>query len=182
MKKFLVVLSLAVLSIGSAFAQKGQMGAGINVGYGSEIKSPAIGAKFQYGILDKLRGEAAFDYFFEKDGISMWSANLNFHYLINITEKFKVYPIVGLNYSNAKFDFSGMSGDIDIPNIPGFDMSDFIGDSDSGSDSKGYFGGNVGAGLQYDLSSKISLNFDAKYTLMKDIDQFVVSIGAVYHF
>ena len=32
----------------------------------------------------------------------MWDVNINFHYLFNITDKFKVYPIVGEHRQTSK--------------------------------------------------------------------------------
>lgn len=94
-----------------ASAQKGDIAAGLNVGYGTEIKNIGIGIKGQYNITDAIRAEAGFDYFLEKDGLSMWDINLNVHYLFNVHEKIKVYPLAGITYTNWKFSWKDAAGD-----------------------------------------------------------------------
>ena len=156
MKKLLVVLSFIALGLGSAFAQQGQKAIGVNLGYGSEIESFGLGAKFQYGITDPIRMEAAFNYFFESDYVSMWDLNLNFHYLFPLGSNFKVYPLAGLTYTNWHADI------ID--------------------ENEGRVGANLGAGLQYDIASNLALNFDLKYQFVKDFDQVAFAFGIAYKF
>ena len=56
--------------------------------------------------LNAIRGEASLDYFFKKDGMSMWDVNLNVHYLFPITEKIKVYPLAGLTFTNWRYEIA----------------------------------------------------------------------------
>lgn len=60
------------------------------------------------------------------------------------------------------------------------DEDDIAYGSASGSESK--FGVNLGAGLQYDLTDKLSLNFEAKYQLISDFDQMMFGVGVAYKF
>ena len=48
MKKLIVALCVAVMSIGSIAAQKGQQAAGLNLSYGLDAEELYIGAKYQY--------------------------------------------------------------------------------------------------------------------------------------
>lgn len=81
MKKFFLMLCVALLSVG-AFAQvKGDKSVGLNLSYGTEISNLGIGVKGQYNFTDAIRGEASFDYFLKKDGLKMWDININAHYL-----------------------------------------------------------------------------------------------------
>lgn len=175
MRKVLFAMAMALVSI-SASAQKGETAFGANLSYGTEIKNLGIGVKGQYGITDAIRAEAAFDYFLKKDGLSMWDVNLNVHYLIPIIEKFKVYPLAGVVFTNWKTDFA-----IDVDDSEGYGIIDDDAD-DSGSTTTSKFGANLGAGLQYDLTDKLSLNVEGKYQLISDFDQMVFSVGVAYKF
>ena len=176
MKKFLVT-ALIIMSI-SASAQKDEKAAGINLSYGTEHKALGIGIKGQYGITDAIRAEASFDYFLKKDGLSMWDVNLNAHYLFSLTDKLKVYPLAGLTFTNWKFD-NAFEIEIDPEYAQYLDEDDYY-SSASGSESK--FGVNLGAGLQYDLTDKLSLNVEAKYQLISDFDQMMFGVGIAYKF
>ena len=174
MRKLLFAMAMALVSI-SASAQKGEMAFGANLSYGTEIKNLGVGVKGQYGITDAIRAEAAFDYFLKKDGLSMWDVNLNVHYLIPITEKFKVYPLAGVVFTNWESDFS-----VDVEN-EGFGTNTDDAD-DNGSTTTRKFGADLGAGLQYDLTDKLSLNVEGKYQLISDFNQMVFSVGVAYKF
>ena len=109
------MLCVALISVG-AFAQKGEQRVGLNLNYGTEISNVGLGAKYQYGITDAIRLEGSFDYFFKKDGASMWDINVNAHYLFPFAKKFAVYPLVGLTYANCKVT-GGWSNDAFSPAI-----------------------------------------------------------------
>lgn len=177
MKKLIIALCVAVMGIGSLAAQKGQSAAGLNFGYGSEIESFSIGAKYQYGFTDAIRAEAAFNYFLEKNGVSMWGIDVTAHYLFNVAENIKVYPLAGVTYANAKVEWEGVSVD-----IPGYRT---VGE-EGGSASEGAFGINVGAGVEYSISENIAINLEAKYQkLFGDLDAFdqvAASVGVAYKF
>jgi outer membrane protein X len=96
MKKLIVALCVAVMSIGSIAAQKGQQAAGLNLGYGLDAEELYIGAKYQYGITDAIRAEANLNYWLTD--YTMFEVGVNAHYLFNVAEKIKVYPLVGVAY------------------------------------------------------------------------------------
>lgn len=177
MKKLMVMLCAVVMGIGSLAAQKGQSAAGLNFGYGSEMESFAIGAKYQYGITDAIRGEAAFNYFLEKNGVSMWGIDVTAHYLFNVGENFKVYPLAGVTYASAKVEWEGYS-----VNVPGYGS---VG-TEGGSASEGAFGVNIGAGAEYSITENIAIGIEAKYQkLFGDLDAFdqaLVNVGVTYKF
>lgn len=97
MKKLLLTLACAMTSL-FASAQAKTAAVGLNLNYGTEIESLGLGVKGSYCFTDHIRGEASFNYFFPKDHFTMWEINANAHYLFNIGDKFKVYPLVGLTY------------------------------------------------------------------------------------
>ena len=98
MKKLLLLVCAAVMSL-SASAQAGDKALGAQLVFGSETNSLGFGVKGQYYFTDQIRGEASFDYFFKNQGISMWDINANVHYLFDVADKFKVYPLAGLGYT-----------------------------------------------------------------------------------
>ena len=176
MKKNLLFALFAIISMG-AFAQVGEKTIGLNVSYGTEIKNIGIGVKGQYNFTDAIRGEASFDYFLKKDGLSMWDANLNAHYLFPLGNKLKVYPLVGLSFTNWKTDLTLELDDED---------KEFLGedweDEDLGSWSESKFGINLGGGIQYDLTDKLVFSAEAKYQIISNFDQAVFSVGIAYKF
>lgn len=177
MKKLFVLMSFIALGVGSAFAQKGEKAVGVNLGYGTEISNLGIGAKFQYGITDAIRAEASFDYFLKKDFVSMWDINVNAHYLFPIAEKLKVYPLVGLTYTNWKMDGSDFNFDFEDEELNEY------GDGISGdSSSTGKFGVNLGAGVEYAITDRLNVSFEVKYQLISDFNQAVFGIGVAYKF
>jgi len=156
MKKILAIAIVAMMGVATASAQKGEMAVGGNLLYGTEINSVGLGAKFQYGILDNLRAEASFNYYFQNKGYWMWDLNANAHYLFDIAPKFRAYPLAGLTVVNKSYS------DID--------------------DSVTRFGLNLGGGCEYDVTSNVAVNAEFKYSIVSTIDQAVFSVGAVYKF
>lgn len=156
MKKFLAISIVALMGIATASAQKGQMAVGGNLLYGTEINSVGLGAKFQYGILDHLRGEASFNYYFQNKGFRMWDLNANAHYVFDITERFHAYPLAGLTVVNKSY------ADVD--------------------DSITRFGLNLGGGCEFDVTPRWRVNAEFKYSIVSTIDQAVFGVGAVYKF
>ena len=176
MKKHILVALCALFSMGT-LAQTGEKAVGLNVSYGTEIKNIGIGVKGQYNFTDVIRGEASFDYFLKKDGLSMWDVNLNAHYLFPLGDKLKVYPLAGLSFTNWKADLI-LEWDDDIKDLIGEDLED----EDLGTWSESKFGVNLGGGIQYDLTDKLIFSAEAKYQLISDFDQAVFSVGVAYKF
>ena len=139
-----------------AWAQKGEMGVGGNLLYGTEINMVGIGGKFQYGITNDLRAEASFNYYFRNNGFHMWDLNANAHYLFSIAPKFRAYPLAGLTVVSKNYS----------------------------KDDKSitHFGLNLGGGCEYDISHRVALNAEFKYSIVSSIDQAVFLVGATYRF
>lgn len=159
-------MCIALVSVCS-YAQQGTTAAGVYGAFGSENSNFGLGAKVQYGILDALRAEASFDYFFKKDYLTNMNASLNVHYLIPISEKFRVYPLAGVSYIYWKADYEGAVDDA------------LYGDVD---DSESKIGFNLGAGVEYDLTDKLSIFAEGRYQFVSDFDQAVIGVGLTYKF
>lgn len=156
MKKLFVLLSFIALGLSAAYAQQGKQAIGLQFGYGTEIENFSIGAKYQYNITDPIRLEGAFNYFFEDHGLNLWDLNVNVQYMFPLASKFNVYPLAGVTLTHWSAD------DIDW--------------------DKNYVGVNLGAGMQYDITSNLAFQLDFKYQLIKDFDQGVFNFGLVYTF
>lgn len=162
MKKILTLVCALMLGMGIGQAQvnQGETAAGVNLVYGSEIESLGIGAKFQYGILDQLRAEVGFNYFFEHDHTNCWDVNVNAHYLLNLwNHQLYFYPLAGLNYTMVKYKVSGV-----------------------GSDEENHVGLNVGAGLEYEFTEHFGAVLEYRHTIVRKVDQGVIGLGLNYKF
>ena len=192
MKKLFVTLLIATVSV-CAFAQKGQMAIGANLSYtpclekGADLSNFGVSAKFQYNFTDALRGELNAGYDFKDKGVSFLTAAANFHYLFNLGEKFKIYPIVGVGFAHISFDYSGWAEDV-IDDAYGDYLDDELQDlideayKDAGSDSENKLLVNAGLGAEYDLSDNFSLCAEVKYQYIKDCCRLPISIGFAYKF
>ena len=162
MKKILTLVCALVLGMGVSQAQvhEAQTAAGVNLVYGTEIESMGVGARFQYGVLDQLRTEVGFNYFFEHKHTTWWDVNINAHYLLSLwNQQLYFYPLVGLNYTMVKYK------------VPG-----------EGSDEENHIGLNVGAGLEYELNEHFGVNLEYRHTIIRKVDQGVIGLGINYKF
>ncbi len=162
MKKILTLVCAMMLGIGFANAQvhQGETAAGFNLVYGSEIENLGVGARFQYGILDQLRAEVGFNYFFEKNHMSWWDVNINAHYLVGLwNEQLYIYPLAGVNYT----------------------MVDFKGELDDKGEQN-HVGLNLGAGIEYEINNHFGVNFEYRHTIIRKVDQGVFGLGINYKF
>lgn len=184
MRKLFVLAIALVACVSSSFAQKGEMGGGVNLSYGTEISNLGLGLKYQYGITDAIRLEGSFDYFLKKDGLKMWDINANVHYLFPIAEKFKIYPLVGLTYANCGVGGGDAFSWLDYNGNGKWDEGEprEDGESNGASGSSSKFGVNLGVGAQYDITDKIAISLEAKYQIISNFNQLVIGAGVAYKF
>ena len=174
MKKIITLICVAIMGIGCASAQadKGNFAVGANVVYGSWIKNAGVGLRFQYTPINNVRAELGMNYFFQKDYVNMWDLNLNAEYLIGLFEhKLYLYPIVGLSYAQANADNKKLNKDFE-----------HLLEEEIEIESDKAFGLNLGAGIEYRLTERVGVTLEYRHSIMKDIDQGVVGIGANYKF
>lgn len=142
MKKLFFVICMMLISA-SSFAQQGKCTFGAHGNY--MIDTPnnfGLGANVGYELIDNLRGVAEFNYFFKKDFVSYWNVEVNAEYLFPLGDSgLTLYPLAGI-------DLLGIS-------VEG-----------GGSDSK--LGLNLGAGLEYAVSSNLSLKAEFNYKTQYD--------------
>ncbi len=173
LKISMVVISLFYTT--TIFAQqKGEMAVGLNLNYGtnSTLSNFGLGVKFQWNVINNLRLEPSFNYYFGKDLIvaryNMWDANINVHYLFLLGKKkrFMIYPLAGIGLFGTSVKYKG-------------EYAEFIeGKSVSESD----FAFNVGGGAEYLLTEKFSVGAEIKYQIVSGWNRPVFTLGAAYRF
>ena len=170
MKKLLLLVCAAVMSL-SASAQAGDKAVGAQLVFGSETNSIGFGVKGQYYFTDQIRGEGSFDYFLKNKGISMWDINANVHYLFDVANKVKVYPLAGLGYTNWSY-----TNDVIVIEENGNKRTtEFKG-------SNGRLAVNLGGGAEYALTDNVSVNAEAKWQIVNNYNQLVLGVGVAYKF
>ena len=162
MKKLLLLVCAAVMSL-SASAQAGDKALGAQLLFGSKTNNIGLGVKGQYYFTDQLRGEASVDYFFKNKGVSMWDINANVHYLFDVANKVKVYPLAGLGYTNWSYKY-------EFPGLPVVEGSD------------GRLAVNLGGGAEYELTKDLSVNAELKYQIISNYNQLVLGVGVACKF
>ena len=160
MKKILMMAVALMMAVTvSAQSEKGKMalGGNFNIGYDDILTNFGIGPKFSYNFIDHLRGEASFNYYFEKDNWTEWDFNFNLHYVFDIKQKNGLYPLAGLTIMGLKWKAGGYS----------------IKDTNAGF--------NIGAGWEYRFTDHCKAGIEAKYQ-WADGGRLVLSLGAAYIF
>ena len=151
MKKNLMIVCVMMFSMAS-FAQVGRTTVSGLFNY--MIDSPnncGLGANIGYEFIQNVRGVAQFDYFFKKDGISLWNVNVNAEYLFRIpNSSVIIYPLAGVNV---------------------------LGWNGEGSDSK--LGLNLGAGVEIPLNSSLGFKAEYNYKTQYDGNSFI-NFGLVF--
>lgn len=157
----LVVLAVTMMFASVAGAQeRGQQAAGLNfeIGAGDNYTNYGLGFKYQYTIVDHIRVEPSFIYFFRKDHVSMWDMTANIHYIFSPTYNINVYPIVGLGVTQGRLDDY-------------FDNYTFT-----------KFAFNFGGGAEYMLTDVIGVSFEYKYRIVDNLDRSHFVFGVTYKF
>ena len=199
MKKFLFAISMAAAAtLGAAAIETGDMAVGLNLGVapclesGASVTNFGIGARFQYNVAAPVRLEANFNYWFKSKGLDALDLAVNAHYLINLSDKLRVYPIAGVGFAHlgggggGSFDYDDIfdsfsrsrSGWDDIFG----DIEDAMSGAYGGGGSSTKFMFNVGAGIEYDITSKLAVSAEIKYQYIQYFNRLPINIGVTYRF
>ena len=157
MKKFFLVLGMTLISFG-AFAQKGNIELGLKLNYGTDDPNFGVGLVGRYQLDRHFRPELTLNYYPEENNVSAWDVNANLHYIFDITNRFKLYPLGGLG-------------------IMGYDAQWYGADFD-----KTRIGANLGGGLQFNITRELHLNAETYYQIVSDYDRAVMNVSLVYVF
>lgn len=177
-------MCVALIGLCATAQEKGDMAVGLNLGVAPSLESGlsvtnfGIGAKFQYNVTDPIRLEADVEYWLKDKGMDLFDVTFNAHYLFNVGERFKVYPLVGIGFGRAK-----IGADIDIDYDFDFDYpyrSSHVEESVSASSTKFLF--NVGVGAEYPITEALSIGAELKYQYVKDFCRLPITVGVTYKF
>lgn len=139
---------------------------GAQLVYGTGIDMPGVGIHFKTQYLDSWRTGVSGNYYFKKDGVSCYDVNLEGNYIFDMSDKVRLYPLVGgrLAFWHA-----------DDVNVGGwhFDKSD-----------KTHYeiGFNVGGGIDYLMGEHWLVNAEVKYQYIKNASQVQFGVGMGYRF
>ena len=185
----------AAATLGAAAIETGDMAVGLNLGVapclesGASVTNFGIGARFQYNVAAPVRLEANFNYWLKSKGCDVIDLAVNAHYLINLSDKLRVYPIAGVGFAHLG---GGGGGSFDYDDI--FDhfsrsrsgWDDIFGDiedaADAGGTSANKFMFNVGAGIEYDITSKLAVSAEIKYQYIQYFNRLPIHLGISYRF
>lgn len=163
MKKIILTIAFTFISIVTFSQTK----VGLQFNYGTETEF-GIGVNAAFNVTDEIAISPSINYFVGKSitgtgffvknvSTSFIDINADGHYNFKIQEGFSVYPLVGLNIAMGTISY-GVFGN-----------------------SKTFFGANLGGGLNYNFSKKISGVFETKY-VAREVGQAVFTLGAFYNF
>lgn len=191
----LVVMCLVALSASAQYApEKGDVAVGVNLGanVGNVVNLFGYGAKVQYNVTNNIRLEPSYTYY-NKEGLDLsitsyseggmntsnvsidfnsWECGINAHYLIQATEeaiektpwlkRLVTYPLAGVGLMNIKCSAAETKNK-----------------ANNASVSKNFFGVNLGVGADLKLSTRFSLNLQAKYMLVNvNIKEYNSKLGS----
>ena len=97
---------------------------------------------------------------FEEDAF-IFETNLNAHYIFEVVEeKFSFYPLLGLNYTSERIEFTELETGI------------------SETENEVFFGVNIGAGIH--IPFKNVQPFIEYHYIAGELDEHVISVGLLY--
>lgn len=136
---------------------------GVAAIYSSNLETAGINARVYYGIDHQYCFGPEISYFRRSNGeeeLSLFEANVNLHYIVELNKSLGVYPLAGINYTI----------ETEIEN-KGFDEERF---------RENAFGFNIGGGFHYAVGSIL---FFAEYKyVISSLDDHFVTAGALVSF
>ena len=156
MKKLFLLLTMVCLSIAGMHAQtqRGSSSVGFNLGYAFDSEQVGLGLDYRYCITDEFRLNPGVTYLVKYDHLSAWMIDLNAHYVFKLSNVFGFYPLAGLSMS--------------FWNHP--------------VDNFNRFGANIGLGGEIYATDQFIIGLEAKYNIVKDVDQAMIGLRAAYCF
>ncbi|MDE1208276.1 outer membrane beta-barrel protein [Tenacibaculum larymnensis] len=153
-----VFTTLALLIAVVSFSQT-KVGAGVVYGSESDL---GLGVKASFDISEKLKVSPSMSYFFTESipelSTTMMSFDADAHYFFKLKEKFSVYPLIGINLF-----YTSVSSSL----------------NSAYSVSSTDFGINLGGGLNYTISNKVT-GFSEIKAMLNNGNQIVFSAGVMY--
>ena len=163
--KITTLILLLLISNMAATAQSYSVGGGL--AYGDDIREPGVNFRGYYNLANnKICFGPEFTFFKKKTenvireeiDITLFEVNFNVHYIFEITHKFGVYPLGGLNYSQENEKYSDAAKE----------------------ETAKKWGLNLGIGTHYAINKfVVFLEYDH---LLSDLSQNTFIFGAFYTF
>lgn len=176
MKKLFLLMCVMLLAFSAQAQEKGDFAIGLkagatftkvefdNLNVEESITQFGIGAFGQYNLSKHWRAELEGVYHPMKDHISDFTLGFNIHYLFNLGEYLKIYPILGFAVAFAHSETYTEGG--------------ITSEGENTTDS----GIQLGAGLQYNLGSNWFISGEYKYQPGIFGDSHVAMAGIGYRF
>ena len=180
MKKIILLMCVTVMGISAQAQEKGDFAVGLKAGatftkveisdwkMDDNTTQFGIGAFGQYSLTKHWRAELEGIYHPMKDHVSDFMLGINVHYLFNLGDYLKIYPILGVAVAfvhSETFTDSSNGSSVTI-------------EGDNSTDS----GIQLGAGLQYNISSNWFVAGEYKYQPGIFGDSHVAMAGIGYRF
>ncbi len=160
----LVVILFLLLS---ATAYCGEKSVGLRAGYMTKNEAPTAGLFFKYSFSERFRMATTFDYYFRHNNTDAYSININGEMPFSIiNRKLSVFPLVGFGLTswNVKYN-KGLTEK-----------------SDDSTTRKTRLGLNIGAGIDYYVTSTLKLGLEFKYGWVKHYSGEAVNLSIGYVF
>lgn len=141
--------------------ERGEKSVGLRTGYTTSNHSAVAGLYFQYAFSSRFRLAPDVDYSFRNRGQDAFSFNINGHFpLTDPSSRLTAYPLAGLNYTT-------------------WNIRTNADDSRTRTDRLGL---NVGAGVDYRVTSTLKLGAEAKFRWTRDYNSGVITVSIGYCF
>lgn len=150
-----LVASLFNCQLIHAGGLKGEKCLGIMAGYASYNTSGYAGINFQYTIVPHLRVAPEIAYIFRHHDTSGLEVSVDLQFPFRVAKAINIYPIAGAAFSSWNYHFDGSSN---------------------------RFGGNVGAGIEFYLTSNLKISAQAKYMIVGKTNSAFAGVGMGYIF
>lgn len=174
MKKVIALMGFLALGLGNTFAQdvEKKHAAGVDINYATQVDNVGIGVKYQWKVGKKKRLyiEPNFHYYLPKNGMKVLDVGVNFKWAFKLIDKLKVYPLVGLGYSNTDYGT--------LENAKKYHDSGSLTQAQTTETKLEW---NIGVGAQYDFSDKWAGTFEFKRANINN-GMLIFGVGALYKF
>lgn len=156
-----IFMMIAAFSFQTKAQEKGDFAVGAHLNYGGRWDNFGLGIKGQYNITDLVRIAPSLDYYVKKHGFDVYGLTIDAHYLIRLFDGVNIYPLAGVAFQSwgvekiANEKISNRSSETAL---------------------------NLGAGAEFPIGNQVSFDAEAKYQVVDNFSQWVISVGLKYTF
>lgn len=160
-----IIFSL-LIALFSLQVYAGEKSVGLRAGYITKNDAPTAGLFFKYSFSDHFRMATTFDYYFRHNNTDAYSININGEMPFSIIgNKLAVFPLVGFGLTSWNVKYPAGTGS-----------------SDDTTTRKTRMGLNIGAGIDYKVTSTLKLGLELKYGWIKHYSGEAISLSIGYLF